>query len=137
MFTVNYDGMFEEQRPFGLLAASSSLRPLLLQEGKTQGPPASLQSAVEVSLRLWGLASLLQTSTPSLEPEEESSASSLTGPSTTPDEESIASRIREALAKESLECVLLDRESGKMETYRTLSLAELQPLIPSIFQPVT
>jgi hypothetical protein len=34
-----------------------------------------------------------------------------------------------------LECVLLDRESGKMETYRSLSQAELQSLIPPVFQP--
>jgi hypothetical protein len=54
-----------------------------------------------------------------------------------PDDEAIASRIRDMLSKETLECVLLDRESGKMETYRALSLAELQPFIPSVFQPAT
>jgi hypothetical protein len=54
-----------------------------------------------------------------------------------PDDEAMTSRIRETLSKESLECVLLDRESGKMETYRTLSQAELQPLLPSVFQPAT
>jgi hypothetical protein len=54
-----------------------------------------------------------------------------------PDDEAIASRIRNMLSKETLECVLLDRESGKMETYRALSLPELQPFIPSVFQPAT
>jgi hypothetical protein len=54
---------------------------------------------------------------------------------TIPDDEAIASRIRETLSKETLECVLLDRESGKMETYRALTQAEIQPLIPPTFQP--
>jgi hypothetical protein len=53
---------------------------------------------------------------------------------TIPDDEAIASRIRETLAKETLECVLLDRESGKMETYRSLTQSEFQPLIPQYFE---
>ena len=138
IFTINYDGMFEEQREFGLLAATSSLRGLLAQEWKAHGPLSSLPSSLEVSLRLWGIASLLQISTPSPLKEEEGTTPSSTSPvSTMPDDEAIASRIREMLSKETLECVLLDRESGKMETYRTLSPAELQPLIPSVFQPTT
>jgi proteasome alpha subunit len=137
LFTINYDGMFEEQREFGLLAASSTIRGLLAQEWKTYSPLASLQSALEVSLRLWGIARLLQASTPSPDIEEEKTTLSETATvSTIPDDEAIASCIRETLSKETLECVLLDRESGKMETYRALSPAELQPFIPSIFQPV-
>jgi proteasome alpha subunit len=141
MFTINYDGMFEEQREFGLLAASASIRRLLAQQCKTHGPLSSLQSALEMSLRLWGIASILQASIPSSDKEDKEdkgTAPSATGSvSTIPDREVIASRIRETLSKESLECVLLDRESGKMETYRTLSQTELQPLIPSVFQPAT
>ncbi len=138
LFTINYDGMFEEQREFGLLAASSSIRGLLAQECKTLGPISSLQSAVERSLRLWGIASLLQATTSSPDKEtEETTSSSPTSESTIPDDEAIASRIRDTLAQQTLECVLLDRESGKMETYRSLSRAELQPNIPSIFQPAT
>lgn len=137
LFTMNYDGMFEEHRDFGLLAASSSLRNLLMPEWKTHVPLSSLQSALEVSLRLWGIASLLQASTHSPEHDEEGPASSSMAISTIPDDEAIAARIRETLAKETLECVLLDRQSGKMETYRSLSLADLQPFIPSVFQPVT
>jgi proteasome alpha subunit len=138
LFTINYDGMFEEQREFGLLAASTSVRGLLAQEWKAHGSLTSLQSALEVSLRLWGLASLLQASSPSQDKEEEGTAPSATSSvSTMPDDEAMTSRIRETLSKESLECVLLDRESGKMETYRTLSQAELQPLLPSVFQPAT
>ncbi len=138
LFTINYDGMFEDQREFGLLAASFSIRGQLAQEWKGHSSPSSLQSALEVSLRLWGIASLLQASTPSQDTEEEKTNSSSTTPvSTIPDDEAIASRIRDMLSRETLECVLLDRESGKMETYRTLSLAELQPFIPSVFQPAT
>jgi len=138
LFTINYDGMFEEQREFGLLAASSSIRGLLAQEWKAQGSLASLPSALEVSLRLWGIASLLQATTSSPDKEEEGTTPSSTAPvSTIPDDESIAARIRETLTKETLECVLLDRESGKMETYRALSTAELQPIIPAVFQPAT
>jgi proteasome alpha subunit len=138
LFTINYDGMFEEQREFGLLAASTSVRGLLTPEWKPHGSLTSLQSALEVSLRLWGLASLLQASPPSQDKEEEGTApSAKMSVSTMPDDEAIASRIRETLSKETLECVLLDRESGKMETYRALNQAELQPLIPSVFQPAT
>ncbi len=130
--------MFEEQREFGLLAASPSIRGLLTQEWKSHSPLSSLQSAVERSLRLWGIASLLQTATPSSDTEEEgTTSSSATSMSTIPDDEAIASRIRETLSKETLECVLLDRESGKMETYRALSQSELQSFIPSVFQPAT
>jgi hypothetical protein len=87
---------------------------------------------------LWGISSLLQTDTPSSDEEEKEAGSSATTPvSTIPDDEAIASRIRETLSKETLECVLLDRESGKMETYRSLSQAELQPLIPQYFEPAT
>ncbi|MDH5576040.1 MAG: hypothetical protein OEY80_11190, partial [Nitrospirota bacterium] len=141
LFTINYDGMFEEQREFGLLAASSSIRGQLAEEWKTHGSLSSLQSALEVSLRLWGLASLLQSSTLSTDKEDKdeegTTPSSITSVSTIPDVEAIASRIRDTLSKETLECVMLDRESGKMETYRALSQAELQPLIPSVFQPAT
>jgi proteasome alpha subunit len=138
LFTINYDGMFEEQREFGVVAASSSLRGLLEEEWKTHGSPSSLKSALEVSLRLWGISSLLQGSTPYPDTEEEGAATSSTASvSTIPDDEAIASRIRETLSKETLECVLLDRESGKMETYRSLSQAELQPLIPQKFVPTT
>ena len=141
LFTINYDGMFEEQREFGLLAASSSIRGQLAEEWKTHGFLSSLQSALEVSLRLWGLASLLQSSTLSTDKEDKdeegTTPSSITSVSTIPDVEAIASRIRDTLSKETLECVMLDRESGKMETYRALSQAELQPLIPSVFQPAT
>lgn len=136
LFSINYDGMFEEQREFGVLSASSSVRGLLAQEWKTHGPLSSLQGALEVSLRLWGIASLLQASISSSDREEEGKASSSnTSATAIPDDAAIASRIRETLAKETLECVLLDRESGKMETYRALSQAELQPLIPQYFEP--
>ncbi len=139
LFSINYDGMFEEQREFGVLVASSSIRETLAQEWKAQVPPSSLQAALEVSLRLWGISSLLQTDMPSSGDEEEKGdeASPTTSVSTIPDDEAIASRIRETLSKETLECVLLDRESGKMETYRSLSQAELQPLIPQKFVPTT
>jgi proteasome alpha subunit len=139
LFSINYDGMFEEQREFGVLVASSSIRETLAQEWKTQVPPSSLQVALEVSLRLWGISSLLQTDTPSSDVEEEKGeeVSPTTSVSTIPDDEAIASRIRETLSKETLECVLLDRESGKMETYRSLTQAELQPLIPQNFVPTT
>ncbi|MFA9561418.1 MAG: hypothetical protein ACERKU_03710 [Nitrospirota bacterium] len=136
LFIINYDGMFEEQREFGLLAASSSIRGLLAQEWKTHGPLSSLSSALEVSLRLWGISSILQASTPSPATEDKGDTpSSAASVPTIPDDEAIASRIRETLSKETLECVLLDRESGKMETYRSLSQAELQSLIPPVFQP--
>lgn len=138
LFIINYDGMFEEQREFGLLAASSSIRGLLAQEWKTHGPLSSLSSALEVSLRLWGISSILQASTPSPATEEKGDTpSSAASVPTIPDDEAIASRIRETLSKETLECVLLDRESGKMETYRSLTQAELQPLIPQNFVPTT
>ncbi len=140
LFSINYDGMFEEQREFGVMAASSSIRERLAQEWKSQGPPSSLKGALEVSLRLWGIASLLQASTPSPEPEEEEAKTdgvSTPSESTIPDNEAIASQIRDTLSKETLECVLLDRESGKMETYRALTQLELQPLIPQEFVPAT
>jgi len=138
LFTINYDGMFEEQREFGLLAASPSIRQSLAEEWKAQERPSSLRGAVEVSLRLWGISSLLQASTPSPDTDEERAApSSTTSLPTISDDEAIASRIRDTLSKETLECVLLDRESGKMETYRSLSQSELQPLIPQYFEPAT
>jgi proteasome alpha subunit len=138
LFSINYDGMFEEQREFGLLAASASIRGLLNQEWKRLSPLFSLQSAVEVSLRLWGIASYLQTSTSSSDTEDkEATSSPAISMSPIPDDETIAVRIRETLSKETLECVLLDRESGKMETYRALSQSELQSFIPSAFQPAT
>ncbi len=133
-FSINYDGMYEEQREFGVLAASSSIRESLVEEWNVQERLTSLQNALEVSLRFWGIASLLQASTVSSDTEEEGTISSTTSTvSTIPEDEAIAARIQETLAKETLECVLLDRESGKMETYRTLTQSELQPLIPQYF----
>src|SRR5690606_4479772 len=99
---------------------------------------SSLGSALEVGLRLWGMASLLQAaSSPSPEKEEKGKSSSLPAMPAIPDDEAITSRIREMLARETLECVLLDRESGKMDTYRSLRLAELQSIMPSEFQPAS
>ncbi len=137
LFSINYDGMYEEQREFGVLAASSAIRESLLVEWKAQGKPTSLQKALEVSLRLWGISSLLQTSSPSLDTEESvPTPSEATSETIIPDDEAITVRIQETLDKESLECVLLDRESGKMETYRALSLTELKLLLPQYFEPV-
>ena len=70
--------MYEEQKEFGLLAASSSIRESLVEEWKAQERPTSLQSALEVSLRLWGIASLLQASPSSPDAEEEGTVSSTT-----------------------------------------------------------
>ena len=134
LFSINYDGMYEEQKDFGLLAASLSIRESLVKEWKAQERPTSLQSALEVSVRLWGIASLLQASPSSPGADEEGTASSTSeAVSTIPDDEAISSRIQETLTKETLECVLLDRESRKMETYRTLTQSELQRLIPKYF----
>ena len=136
LFSINYDGMYEEQREFGLLAASSSIRESLVQEWKAQEPLTSLQNVLEVSLRLWGIASLLQASTASPDVEEEGTAVSTTvAISPIPDDGAITARIKETLSKETLECVLLDRESGKMETYRALTQSELRPLIPKYLEP--
>ncbi len=139
LFSINYDGMFEEQREFVVMAASSSIREILLKEWKPQGPSSSLKDALELSLRLWGIASVLQSAAPSSDTGEEDVKTDVLAPSssepTIPDDEAIASRIRETLAQETLECVLLDRETGRMETYRTLSQSELQPLIPQEFVP--
>jgi proteasome alpha subunit len=141
LFIINYDGMFEEQHEFGVLAASPSIRGLLAQEWKAHGPFSSLQTVLEVSLRLWGISSLLQASispTEQTEKEAEGSVSSSTAAVlTVPEDEAIVSRIRETFSKETLECVLLDRESGKMDTYRSLSQSELQPLLPPMFQSAT
>ena len=137
LFSINYDGMFEEQREFAVLAASSSIREILDLIWKAQEPPSSLQHAVKLSLRLWGISSLLQASPPSMAADTEDDAnprSSTVTASRIPDDEAIVSRIRETLSKETLECVLLDRESGKMETYRSLSQSDLQALIPTEFQ---
>ncbi len=136
LFSINYDGMYEEQREFALLAASSSIRESLAEVWKAEEKPSSLQKALEVSLRLWGIASVLQAETPTSDAEEEGTSGSATASMfTIPDDEAIASQIKETLSKETLECVLLDRESGKMETYRTLAQSELQPLIPQYFEP--
>ena len=137
-FSINYDGMFEEQKEFGLLAASPSIRETLVGEWKAHEPPTSLQKALEVSLRLWGISSVLQEgASPSSDTEEETTSSANTSESTIPDDEAIASRIRETLSNETLECVLLDRESGKMETYRALGQSDLQSLISPYFEPTT
>ncbi len=138
LFTMDYDGMFAEQREFGVLSASSSSGDRLSAEWKSFGVVASLSSALEIGLRLWGVASLLQDSSTSPEVKiEEKDKPSSTSPSETPEEAEVTTRIREMLANETLECVLLDRESGKMETYRSLGQSDLQPLIPTEFQPAT
>ena len=49
-------------------------RESLVGEWKAQEAPSSLQNALEVSLRLWGIASLLQASNSSLDAEEEEGA---------------------------------------------------------------
>ena len=135
LFSINYDGMYEEQREFALLSASSSIRESLAGEWKSQESPTDLESALKASLRLWGMASLLQCATPSTETDEEASVPSSTSSTLPiPDGEAITSQIREALSKETLECVLLDRQSGKMETYRTLPQSELQNLVPQYFE---
>ncbi len=139
LFSINYDGMFEEQREFGVLAASSAIREALAKDWKSHGPPSSLQHALDLSLRLWGISSLVQAlSTPSSKNDDgEDDPSPIPSGSTIPDEEAITSRIRDTLSKETLECVLLDRESGKMETYRVLNQSEVRPLLPQYFESTT
>ncbi len=134
LFSINYDGMYEEQQEFALLSASSSIRESLAREWKSQESPTDLESALKVSLRLWGMASLLQRATPTETDEEASVPSSTSSTLPIPEGEAMTSKIRETLSKETLECVLLDRQSGKMETYRTLPQSELQNLVPQYFE---
>ncbi len=134
--SINYDGMYEEQQGFALLAASPFIRERLAEEWKSQEPPASLQGALNISLRLWGIASSLQIATLSAEVDEEALSPSPTSATLTiPDDEAITSQIRDTLSNETLECVLLDRQSGKMETYRALSQSEIHHLVPQFFEP--
>ena len=126
--------MFTEQREYAVLKASSSMNEKLAEQWSRHGSVSSLESAMEIGLRLWGLASLLQTTALIPGEKEDSKQASSTGPADMPEESALTSRIRETLSQETLECVLLDREVGAMELYRALEATELQSLLPRTYQ---
>ena len=135
IFTTNYDGLFEERADMGVLVSRTSIEKILQEEWKQHAAPGTLQEALHRALRLWGLASLLQTASHEEEGDHQDhkeDAESSQG--TLPNEEAIRQRIQETLQKETLECVLLDRTVSTMETYRALDGDELHALLPTGLQ---
>lgn len=136
IFTTNYDGLFEEHSDVGVLVSRKSSEKVLQDEWRKQAAPESLQEAFHRGLRLWGLASLLQTALQDEEGEyQEKKEDVKPSKGSLPDEDAIRQRIQETLKTETLECVLLDRTVSTMETYRVLAGEELHALLPGGLQP--
>ncbi len=131
LFSINYDGMFEEQRGLAVLSARGDIRDKLLPEWKEHEPIMSLESAVRVGVRLWGLCHLMQSA--DFSDLEEDSTDAPAKPSV-PDENTLMTRIQETLGMETLECVLLSREQVHREAYRSLPSEEIYALLPQEFQ---
>jgi proteasome alpha subunit len=136
IFTINYDGLFEESSEFGVLTAEKQVEEALRNEWKQHGTPESLEAAVASGLQLWGAASLLQmrsayTGSAPRSREEEKVDTPAPAHRSMPDQEAIRQRIHEVMKTETLECVLLDRSVGVMETYHALSTPELLELLPT------
>lgn len=136
IFTINYDGLFEERQDIGVLVAEKQVEDILRDEWQRHGTPESLTSAVAYGLQLWGAASLLQmgsahTGSAPRSREEEKVDTPAPDRRRMPDPEAIRQRIQEVMKTETLECVVLDRSVGVMETYHALSPIEIQELLPT------
>ncbi len=129
LFSINYDGMFEEQRGFAVLSSREHLREVLLPEWKRYEPVSSLQMAFQVSLRLWGLSRLLQSAVDQNSSKDGDTAQETSNP-TLPEESALAAHLQEALEKDTLECVYLSRAKNNREAYRVLDQEEIQGFLP-------
>ncbi len=137
LFSINYDGMFAEHPDYGILAASAEVRDMLAQEWQQFGHIGSLERALEVGLRLWGQASLIPNAATTNNGEEMRLGQSSMPPSSPniPDETTLMEHIRQTLHQDTVEGVLLDRESSPNELYRSLKTDEIHSLLPQTFLP--
>lgn len=119
--TINYDGAFEETTRSAVLAATPAVQAQMtayLQQA-TSDPPSSLEMALEIAVRAWGLGSLGQTSAQGEKGGEP------------PEESQVLAHLREALADKTLECAVLERQAPGSSKYRTLQAEELSRLLPA------
>ncbi len=115
---LNYDGVFEENEKFGVLAPTPFLADQMEKFIRSKGETASLplNQALPIALRGWAL---------SLVPPSDFDAKG----ETLPQEPLLDSLLKEKLSKLTLEVSLLDKTLPGTAKYRTLPRKELQPLL--------
>jgi len=130
--TINYDGTFEEQSQYAVLAATPTVEQKMAGYLK-QRSIASLEEAVDAAIRTWAVGDRAQR--PALEaagdPEETNAGSD--EPVTDP--ETLYAHLRRCLAEKMIECALLDRQVQGSSKYRTLEADELGAVLPKDVSP--
>ncbi len=136
--TIDYDGSFEENCGYSVIAATSSIRQKMLAFLNSQniGSIDSLQSALGLAVKTWALGSILQQTAASKDHQdgEDQPAPGATE-SQEPDERVLLDHIRLALSEKSIECALLDRTLPGSSKYRNLPPDRTTQLLPSLLQP--
>ena len=137
---IDYDGSFEELRCHAVLAGVHSIQKTLSDyvNGLLGGNIPSLEVAIDVGVKTWGMGSLLQqaTSIEQSHDEEKPQDEEILDPPRQYDDEEILNHVRQTLSQQTLECSLLDRTISGSSKYRLLLPHEVADLLPSVKQAV-
>lgn len=139
-FTIEYDGGFEETLNYACLAATPDTQHHMIRYLKDSPlhPHSSLEEALAIGLKAWGLGSWFQeqevSSLPPRHQGEEEHAS-VSKPDL-PNEATITDYLRQTLPEKSLECATLNRSLPGSSKYLLLSPSMVDSLLPSSLQGV-
>ncbi len=139
LLTINYDGTFEEMTGCAVLAATPAAQTKMTAYLKEQMPETlSLEQALDLALRAWGIGSLAhQQEESDQRAETESSASGVgAAVATIPNVDTLREHVRSIAGGRTLECAVLERQAPGTSKYRSLKPADLSRLLPKALQSV-
>ena len=124
---INYDGTFEEGSSCAVLAASRAVEQDMVAYIRREAPTVpSLEQAVDIALRAWGLGDRLQREAAGESSEEHPAA----GKSETTEAAALYTYFRDRVEEKNVECALLDRNLSGSSKYRALASDEIGRLLP-------
>jgi proteasome alpha subunit len=124
--TINYDGTFEEQSRYAMLAATSAVEQQMVGYLQQQSI-VSLKDAVGAAMRIWAVGDRAQRQDGAEGHDEAQTGRDRkeTG------SETLYAHLRRCMAEKTIECALLDRLMPGPFKYRTLGVDELATVLPT------
>lgn len=129
--TINYDGTFEENTRYAVLAATKAVEQNMMTALRRESERLSLGQAVDAALRAWALGDRLQRRASEADDRREETPAV---PPSSADVPALYTHVRETVAEKSIECAVLDRTQSGSSKYRALTPDELGRLLPKDIQ---
>ncbi|HSA86720.1 MAG TPA: hypothetical protein VLE46_11090 [Nitrospira sp.] len=125
--TVNYDGTFEENSRYAVLAATSAVEEEMIGYLRQQSV-VSLKDAMDVAIRTWAIGDRAQRSVQEGREDHGDAQKDPDRPVT--DTATLDAHLHRCIADKTIECALLDRHAQVPSKYRVLNTDELRTMLP-------